>query len=196
MRSSLFVVAGLLFAAPAAFADSYAVQQARPRVGLELGIGLQAGEVGCRSQGDFCEGFTEAGGLNLNASYFLTPGLGIGLDLWGMSHYEGNFSFNHYVNTFGIKLRPVRFLTLSAGVGMAHATIAYEDEMYSAAARSESAPAVMGAISLDLIRGNRWALSLEARVGKGFYGGDSDTGTPDVVGQNNGLGATFTFFRF
>jgi hypothetical protein len=196
MRTAVLSFSCLALASSAALAQpSYVEERSRPRVGLELGIGLQAGEIGCNSSGDYCDGFTEAGGLNLNASYFLTPTFGLALDLWGMSHRDDDFTFNHYVNTLGVKWRPVRFLTLSAGVGAAHATVEY-DGLFMADTSTEDAFAVMGAISVDLLRGRHWALSVEGRVGKGFYGDDNDNDNPDVVGQNHGLGAAFTFFGF
>jgi hypothetical protein len=166
-----------------------------PRVGLELGFGLQAGHIACESEGDFCEDFTEAGGLNLNVSYFLSPTFGLALDLWGMAHTEDDFTFSHYVNTVGIKWRPVPILTLSAGIGSAHASLKY-DGVFEAEATTEDAFAIMGAASLDLIGGRHWALSVEARFGNGFYGDDNDNGTADVVGRNVGVGLGLTFFRF
>lgn len=119
----------------------------------------------------------------------------VAVDTIGRQSRSTRIVLTHYVNTIGVKWRPVRFLTLSAGVGAAHATVEY-DGLFMADATTEDAFAVLGAVSLDLIRGNRWALSVEARVGKGFYGDDNDNDNPDVVGQNNGIGASFTFFGF
>jgi hypothetical protein len=193
MRPLLLSFASLALAAGTAHAQD--ASSPRPRAGLELGIGLQIGEISCESEGNFCDSFTEAGGLNLNAAYFFNPKLGLALDLWGMSHREDEFTFTHFVNTIGVKWRPLAILTLSAGVGSAHAQLDY-DGVINASARSENAFAVMGAASLDLIRSRSWALSAEARFGTGFYGDDNDNNTADVVGRNAGIGATFTFFGF
>jgi hypothetical protein len=167
----------------------------RPRVGLELAVGLQAGRIICESEGDFCNDFTEAGGLNLNASYFLTPTFGIAVDLWVMAHSEDDFTFAHYVNTAGIRWRPVPILTLSAGIGAAHATLEY-DGAFQASVTSDDAFAVMAAASLDLVRARRWALSVEGRFGNGFYGDEDDNGEADVIGRNVGAGVGFAFFGF
>jgi hypothetical protein len=192
----VFALAALSLAPTAARAQPGAYPGApRLRTGLELGIGLQVGEISCESEGDFCNDFTEAGGLNLNAAYFLSPKLAVALDLWAMSHREDDFTFTHFVNTIGLKLRPTPRLTLSAGLGSAHARLDY-DGVIAASATSEDAFAIMGAASLDVIRGPRWALSVEARFGAGFYGDDNDNDTADVVGRNAGLGAAFTFFGF
>jgi hypothetical protein len=197
MRSLLLVSALLALSAGVAQAQpGYHEPGPRPRVGLELGFGLQAGQISCESEGNFCDDFTEAGGLNLNGAYFLTPSFGIALDLWAMAHSEDDFTFAHYVNTIGVKWRPVPILTLSAGVGSAHATVDYDGAFADARYTSADAFAVMASASLDLIRGRHFALSVEARVGNGFYGDDNDNGTADIVGRNAGIGLGLTFFRF
>lgn len=168
-----------------------------PRVGLELGIGLQGGKIYCEAQNGFCDNFTEAGGANLSASWFFSPTLGLTADLWAMTHREDDFTFTHYVNTVGVKWRPVPIVTLTLGVGAAHATLDYRGVLVAGRATSEDAPAIMGAASIDVIRARRWALSLEGRFGNGFYGDDDDNdGEADIVGRNVGLGAAFTLYGF
>lgn len=165
------------------------------RVGFELGVGIQAGKIICESEGEFCNDFTEAGGANLSAAYFLSPTFGITLDLWAMAHSEDDFTFAHYINTVGIKWRPVPIFTLTGGIGTAHASLDYHG-LFDATYTSEDGFAIMGAAALDLVRSRRWAFSLEARVGTGFYGDDDDNGEPDIVGRNVGVGVGFTLFGF
>jgi hypothetical protein len=168
---------------------------ARPqRTGLELALGLQGGEIQCESQMGQCDGFSEAGGANLTASWFFGPKLGIALDLWAMSHRNDGFVFTHYVNTVALRWRPLPSLTLSGGLGSAHASLAHEN--VNLAVTSDDAFAVMGAASLDLIRSRRWALAVEARFGIGFYGDENGDDMPDVVGRNVGVGAHFAVFGF
>jgi hypothetical protein len=165
------------------------------RVGFELGAGLQVGRIICESQGDFCNDFTEAGGLNLNAAYFLSSTFGIALDLWVMAHTEDDFTFAHYVNTVGIKWRPLPILTLSAGIGSAHATLDYHGA-FNASVTSDDGFAIMASAALDIVRSRRWALSIEGRFGNGFYGDEDDDGEADVVGRNVGVGVGVTVFGF
>ncbi len=167
-----------------------------PRVGLELAGGLQVGKIYCNSDNGFCNDFTEAGGANLNAAYFLSPKFAIMADAWAMTHREDNFTFTHYVNTIGVKWRPLPILTLTAGIGAAHAKLDYHG-LISGTATSDDGFAILGAAAVDVVRSRRWALSIEARFGNGFYGDDKNNdGTPDVVGRNVGLGAAFTVFGF
>jgi hypothetical protein len=165
------------------------------RVGFELGAGLQVGRIICESQGDFCNDFTEAGGLNLNAAYFLSSTFGIALDLWVMAHTEDDFTFAHYVNTVGIKWRPLPILTLGAGIGSAHATLDYHGA-FNASVTSDDGFAIMASAALDIVRSRRWALSIEGRFGNGFYGDEDDDGEADVVGRNVGVGVGVTVFGF
>lgn len=193
MRSLAIALASLpLFAATA-----FAQEAPRPRVGLELGIGLQGGKIYCEAENNFCNGFTEAGGANLSGSWFFSPTLGVTLDLWAMTHRDDDFTFTHYVNTVGLKWRPVPIVTLTLGLGAAHATLDYRGLFVAGRATTEDAPAVMGAASIDIVRSRRWALSVEGRFGNGFYGDDDDNdGQADIVGRNVGLGAAFTAFGF
>jgi hypothetical protein len=164
------------------------------RIGFELSGGLQAGRIICESEGDFCNDFTEAGGLNINGSYFITPKLGFTLDLWAMAHTEDGFTLAHYVNTIGLKWRPLPILTLTGGIGAAHATLSY-DGVIDLMSTSEDGFAVLVAAALDVVRSRNWAISVEARFGNGFYGEGEDGGA-EVVGRNVGVGAAFTFFGF
>lgn len=182
-----------------AFADTApAVYEKAPppeRVGLELGVGLQGGKIFCEGQMNQCDGFTEAGGGNLSVGYFFRPTLGVALDLWAMAHSEDGFTFAHYVNTVALKWRPAPILTLTAGIGAAHASLSY-DGAANLGVRSDDAFAIMGAAALDVIRSRRWALSIEARFGNGFYGDANEDGMADVVGRNVGVGAGLAIFGF
>jgi hypothetical protein len=165
------------------------------RVGLELGFGLYGGEINCEDNaGDFCDGVTEAGGIDLHATYMFRPHLGITLDIWPMAHTENNWTFVHTVVTVGAKWRPLPILSLTAGVGSAQATLRY-DGIIDLESRSESAPAVFLSAGVDVVRGRRFAIDVGARVGAGFYGEDKNgDGDPDIVGRNVGVGVGFTWF--
>lgn len=164
------------------------------RTGLELALGLQGGRIFCEGQMDQCDGFTEAGGGNLSASYFWSSTLGIAVDLWAMSHSDNGFTFTHYVNTVALRWRPVAILTLTGGVGSAHASLSHDSTQLGIT--SDDAFAILGAASLDVVRGRRWALAVEARFGNGFYGDEDEDGMADIVGRNVGVGAQFALFGF
>lgn len=192
MRSIIVALASLPLLAATAHA-----QEAPPpaRVGLEVGVGLGGGKIYCEAQNGLCDDFTEAGGANLSIAYMLTPKIGLMGDVWAMSHRDDDFTFTHYVNTIGVKLRPLPILTFTLGIGAAHATLDYRFFGSTQRATSDDAAALMGAAAVDVIRSKHWALSVEARFGNGFYGDENDDGEADVVGRNVSLGAAFTFFN-
>ena len=164
-----------------------------PRVGLEIGGGLQAGNLFCQSaDATKCNGTTAAGGVDLDAAWFFDPRLGVFVDIWGMAHTENNFTIAHDINTVGLEYRLAPVLYVQAGVGVAHAALSYSG---SFAARSDNAFGVMGAIGLEVLRAPRWDLSIEARAGTGFYGQQAN-GQAQTEARNVGLGAQLTFFGF
>lgn len=185
---------GLSLVPAVAFAQGPGAPSVRERTGLELALGLQGGRIFCEGQMGQCDGFTEAGGGNLSGSWFWSPTLGVALDLWAMSHRDNGFVFTHYVNTVALRWRPVPILTLSGGIGSAHASLSHEN--VNLAVKSDDAFAILGAASLDLVRGDRWALAIEARFGNGFYGDSNEDGMADIVGRNVGAGAHFALFGF
>lgn len=166
-----------------------------PRVGLEGGFGLYGGEINCEDQaGDFCDGVTEAGGFDVHGTYMFRPTIGITLDIWPMFHSENNWTFTHNVVTVGATWRPAPIFSLTAGLGSAQARLRYDGPI-ALESRSEAAPAILLAAGVDVVRGRRFAIAVEARVGAGFYGEDKNNdGDPDIVGRNVGLGAAFTWF--
>ena len=199
VRASILAAAGAtltLFAGTAA--AQYAPPQPTtppPRLGTELGFGLYGGEINCENEnGAFCDGVTEAGGIDLHASYFFTPQWGLTIDVWPMVHTEDDWTFTHTIGVIGAKFRPVPILTLTAGLGSAQARWRY-DGVVDLEAETDTVAAVMFAAGLDLLRGDSFALDVQARIGIGFYDDDdNNNGEPDIVGRNVGVGAALTFF--
>jgi len=198
MRSTIALlalssVAAVMIATSPARAQPMSYEERHPRVGLELGAGLQAGNMFCQSaDSNDCNGVTAAGGLDLQGGWFLSPRLGVVLDLWGMAHTENNFTIAQYVNTVGLKLRLNPILYVQGGIGDAHVTLSYGNVI---AGQTEDAFAIMGAVGLVVLRGYRFDLSIEGRFGTGFYNQDQN-GNPQTIARNAGIGAQLTFFGF
>lgn len=196
MRSifACLAFASVAIATSPARAQPMGYEARHPRVGLELGAGLQAGNLFCESENNNdCNGVTAAGGLDLQAGWFTSPRIGIVLDLWTMAHTENNFTIAQYINTVGIKIRLAPILYVQGGIGAAHASLSYGNLI---ASRSDDAFAIMGAVGLVLLRGHRFDLSIELRGGNGFYGDKNHDGQADTVARNTGVGAQLTFFDF
>jgi hypothetical protein len=161
------------------------------RVGFELDIGLQGGEINCSSPNGECDGFVEAGGLDVGGTYMFTPKLGINGQVWVMAHSNDGWRLSQIISTVGVELRPVPILSLQLGVGHAHAELS--TDRGNLVVGSDDAPAVMLGASLDVVRSRRWVIDVQAKFGQGFYGDRDDDGEADVVARNLGLGAGFTY---
>src|SRR5688572_21925531 len=134
-----------------------------PRVGLELDIGLQAGELNCSSDGEQCDGFVEAGGIDLGATYMFTPRLGINGQVWAMGHSRDGWTLTQVITTVGVEFRPVPILSLQAGVGHAHVGLSLDNG--DLAVTSDNAFAIMLGASFDVVRARRWVIDLQAKFG-------------------------------
>jgi hypothetical protein len=161
------------------------------RRGLEIDIGLQAGNLSCSSPNDECDGFQEAGGIDLGATYMFTPKLGINAQVWGMAHSRDGWTVTQVISTVGVEFRPVPILSLQAGVGHAHATLS--TDRGGLAIGSDDAFGLMLGAGIDVVRARNWAIDIHAKFGLGFYGDSNDDGEADVVARNLGLGAGFTY---
>jgi hypothetical protein len=175
-------------------AQPMSYEEAHPREGLELGGGLQAGNMFCQSANpNDCNGATAAGGGDLQAGWFMSPQLGVVLDIWAMAHTENNFTISQAVNTIDLKFRLNPILYVQGGIGAAHVTLSYGGLQYSPT--TQDAFAVMGALGLVVLRGHRFDLAIEGRFGTGFYNQDQN-GNAQTIARNAGIGAQLTFFGF
>lgn len=167
-----------------------------PRVGWEVGAGIYGGEINCENKnGDFCDGVTEAGGIDLHVNYFFNPRLGVFADVWPMVHTEDTWTFTHNIVSLGVKYRPAPILTVAAGLGSAQARVRYNIGPFEGRAETEVVGAFFASGAVEILRGRRFAVDLQARAGIGFYReNDSGSSDADIVGRNLGLGAAVTWF--
>lgn len=171
---------------------AYVAEALPARVGLELDVGLDAGNLSCKSPNGECDEFMEAGGIDLGATYMITPRIGINAQGWAMGHTRDGWTISQIISTIGVELRPVPILSFQIGFGEAHAELS-TNRIGGLVVSSDNAPAVMLAASLDLIRARHWALDVHARYGQGFYGDENDDGKADVTARNVGVGVGMTY---
>ena len=179
-------------AAPAAAAPVPVYRSSLPeRRGFELDLGLQAGNLSCSSPNGECDGFQEAGGLDVGATYMLTPKIGINGQVWAMAHSRDGWTVTQVISTIGVEFRPVPILSLQAGVGHAHASLS--TDRGNLVVGSDDAFGLSLGAGIDLVRARRWVIDVHAKFGLGFYGDSNNDGEADVVARNLGLGAGITF---
>ena len=164
----LFAAATVTLASGAARADLILDND---RGGLTFGGSLGLGHIECEGEG--CDGVNGASGLELHVGTLLGPRLGVIADLWGMRHTEDNASFSQGMLTAAIRFWPVKRLWLQGGVGVARASWRYDSDVASFETRTDTVPAVMAGVGVELVSTRDLAVDFSFRVGSGAY--DNDT---------------------
>ena len=142
------------------------------RQGIILGGGLGVGHISC--DGADCSDVNSAGGLNLQIGGMVAPNLGLMVDAWGMSHSDGdNATFTHTLVTGALRWWLAPRLWLQGGVGVAEASWHYADTVVDYQSKSDTVPALMGGIGLELLSSPTFAMNLELRGGTGFFENDT-----------------------
>jgi len=142
------------------------------RQGLILGGGIGVGHISC--DGADCSDTNSAGGLNLQVGGMVAPNLGIMVDAWGMSHSDGDqATFTHTIVTGALRWWLSPRLWLQGGVGVAQATWDYSSDVVDYQSKSDTVPALMGAVGIELLSSPTFAMNLELRGGTGFFEDDT-----------------------
>lgn len=161
---------------------------ARPeRKGLLLGFGVNAGNLSCESEGDECNGVTEAGGIDLHIGTMLRPRLAVVGEVWPMAHTEDNVTITHVITTIGLQYWLTPGLWIRGGVGGAYARFTYA-RIIALSDDTETVPAVMGAVGYEVLAGRRFTMDVQLRGGTGFYQDRA------VKASNAGIALGFTWY--
>ena len=186
--SALGAAVGLVLAgagqAAAQDDDQMIVVEKEERGGLALGVELGGGHMECEGEG--CGGVTEAGEVSVNTGVLLTPNFGIMADGWLMAHREDRLTLTHGMATIGPQLWIGPFW-VRGGVGVARASFNYDAGIVDIGDKTETVPAAMAALGLEVISTPDFALDLRLRGGTGFFN-DGDTQVQNV---SLGLGANW-----
>jgi uncharacterized membrane protein YtjA (UPF0391 family) len=140
------------------------------RSGVTFGGALGFGHIAC--DGADCDGVNEAGGIDVHVGGLVAPDLGIVLDLWGMSHNDDRATFSQAIVTGALRYWLVPRFWIQGGIGVAQATWTYDADVVQFEDQSETVPAVMGAIGLELLSTRSFAMDVQLRAGTGLYEDD------------------------
>jgi hypothetical protein len=160
------------------------VEEEEQRDGLAIGVELGGGHMECEGEG--CDGVTEAGELGLNAGVMLTPNFAIMADGWLMGHTEDRLTLTHAMATVGPQLWLGPFW-VRGGVGVARASFNYDAGIIDIGDKTETVPAAMAALGVEVISTKDFALDVRLRGGTGFFN-DGDT---EVRNLSLGVGANW-----
>jgi hypothetical protein len=150
------------------------------RDGLLLGFALGFGNISSEGCGDICGSGL---GFELHIGGMLNPRLGLMFDGWWTAHAIPNSDATtwHSVYTAALQYFLTDILWLKGGAGVGNIQIT--DSLGTAS--EESGFALMGALGVEVLQSNGFALDLQARLGRGFYGVDPDaTSLGLLVGFN------------
>lgn len=155
------------------------------RSGLTIGGGLGFGHIAC--EGVDCSGYNEAGGFDVHIGSMIAPGAAVLLDIWGMAHQEDRATFRQGIATAALRVWALPRLWIQGGVGAAQAEWDYDADVIEFESRSETVPAVVGAIGVELLASPSFGLDVALRAGTGLY-------EDDVRVRNVSLGIGLNFY--
>ncbi len=164
------------------------------RKGLNIGFGVGGGSMSCETVGDtggesVCDAtIDEAGSIEFHIGLMIRPRLSLNGEIWVMGHTENNLTITNAITTIGATLWLMPRLWVRGGVGGAVARWDYKGPLIEVGDKTESVPAVMGAIGFEAYSKPHFAIDVELRGGTGFYKEDQ------AKSHNVALAAGFTWY--
>jgi hypothetical protein len=168
LGTSLFLA--LASAGYAAADERVIVREKNPREqrdGLAIGVELGGGHMQCDADVG-CDGVTEAAGLSLNVGAMLSPNLAIMADGWMMGHTEDRLTLTHGMATIGPQLWIGPFW-VRGGLGVARASFNYDAGLVDIGDKTETVPAAMAALGVEVLATKDFALDVRLRGGTGYF---------------------------
>jgi len=159
------------------------------RDGLVLGASIDGGHIGCEtaSGADCGDGAHPAGGLSVHVGGMISPRLGTIGEVWGMAHSADNVTASQVLLTGNIRLWLVPRLWVQGGIGVARSKLSFEASGLATSTESDTVPAGVLAVGVELLHSPNFGLDLQLRAGSGFYRGDARV-------WNTALGFGVTWF--
>jgi hypothetical protein len=183
---SIMTLAFLMLAGPGLAVAGGSGSPQADREGLMLGVGVGIGEISCA--GEWCDGVTEAAGIELHVGSMVSPRAAVGIELWSMGHTEDSFTVTHTIATVTLRYWLVPRLWLQGGLGVAQGVWRYSGRLIELRNETEYVPAMMGAVGYEILIGRAFAMDLQLRGGTGYYDDDS------TRARNVAVGLGFTWF--
>lgn len=187
MRS--LVVLALLLVPSIALAET----EPRPkpqRYGLMGGLALHGGNISCEGNG--CGDVRKAGGGSGHIGWMLDEKMGLLLDVWGMSSEENNVTISYFTGTVNFRYYLVPIFWVQGGLGNGHATVTSRILGVQFEGRSDDVPVGLLSAGLEVVRGPRWALDVQAKVAQGTSTDDNEADA--TTGRMASIGVAFTWF--
>lgn len=172
--------AALLIAAPA----TAQAQFDSGRDGITIGVGFGIGHMMCSDDG--CDGFTEAGTVDLHLGSMFSPRLALMLDVWGLGHGDQGFTLTNGFATVGLQGWIIPRLWIKGGVGIARTSLSYDSDFIDIEDKSSTDPGLLVAAGFEVIQILNFAIDVQLRAGSTLFTDESD-----VTSVGFSIGANF-----
>jgi hypothetical protein len=158
------------------------------REGLVLGFSLGGGTIATKDCPNVCGG---AGMGEFHLGAMMNPRLALMGDFWlGARTFNdptlGTGSMFNSISTLALQYWVTDIIWLKGGAGFGRRQVFVDDSSgtFSTSIDDRTAPALMGAVGLEIVQAFNFALDLQFRVGTGFYSDISSTNVAFMVGFN------------
>ena len=151
------------------------------RSGLVIGFSLGVGTIGCSD----CSNSDSLGGvaLDLHIGGMLTPNVALMFDGSGVAHsFDDGGTLTHVVDTMAVQVWVNDRLWLKGGLGIGQ--LSGSDNAGSSTQRSETRPAGMLALGVELFQGQSSALDLQLRGAATSFSGVTLTNGSILIGYS------------
>jgi hypothetical protein len=164
---------------------------ARVRGGFMAGFDAGVGEMSLECAVACGGSFDHSGAVAVHAGLMIDDNLAALYDGWLLVHLDdspfGDVLVLHSLHIAALQGWLTPRLWLRGGAGLAHMRIRFEE----IGRRSDTVPALAGAVGYEVMRRGRMVLDVTFRLGAGFY--DQDDGQDETV-YNAALGAGLSWY--
>jgi len=139
-----------------------------------VAVGVGGGHLGCATPEGSCDGAgpVQAGSLTVAAGGRLDRNLALLGLLTVATHNDSDSTVSQFVLAPTLRAWIAPMLWLEGGVGFAHTEVSHMSGGLETIQRSDTVPAVVGAVGVDVVRAKDFAFDVDLRGARGFYAND------------------------
>ena len=159
------------------------------RSGATFSIGIGGGQLGCTNgDGDPCtnDGPSEAGTFFAQAGGMLSPRMALVGHLAIAAHQDGDVTVSQTILAAAVRGWAMPRLWFEGGLGIAQARVDVDGEFVDLMSESDTVPAIIAGVGVELLSTETFALDVHLRAGTGLYRDDVS-----LYQASLGVGASF-----
>ncbi|MEZ4365215.1 MAG: hypothetical protein R2939_02870 [Kofleriaceae bacterium] len=174
MRPLPLITAVLTTAALTAPVHAEVTERGEGRTGAMFSVGLGGGHLGCDNDGEDCsgDGPVQAGSFFGEVGAMVAPGLAVLGHLAVTAHRDDDVTVSQTMLAGALRAWLVPRLWVEGGLGVARAKVDVDGEVIDLMSESDTVPAVLAGVGVELISTDAFALDVNLRAGSGLYRDD------------------------